>query len=381
LDFSNPRNNAELDCVGVNIDAFYHAGLSWWVRVAPGGKKTRTLGTVRDGHYTKLLHDRASAVEATRKLDDPDDDTLSAAWGEFIRAAVSSTQASVSGAPTEIMRLSQNTEWLPRFSDTDSESKVQIRVLGPVSKDVGGKPGLKKFPDGDSKNTNGHSVLLRVDYGERRLLLTGDLNTHSQNHLMSAFGNRFADEFRCDMAKGCHHGSQDVSFKFLQALEPVATVISSGDTESHDHPRPTIVSASAITGRKLLDDSGTNLIMPLVYMTELSRSYALGEIHELHEFNVEQQAFSAAKPKGDEVHNTVKEKSRFRAFLKKKPTSPLEWPRLDRIKAINGLIYGLVNVRTDGKTLFFAAMEEEGKDWSTIALTAEEIDKAAVTLV
>ena len=55
-------------------------------------------------------------------------------------------------------------------------------------------------------------------------------------------------EFMCDVAKGCHHGSDDVSFEFLQAMRASATVISSGDNEGHAHPRPNIVSASAITG-------------------------------------------------------------------------------------------------------------------------------------
>ena len=52
----------------------------------------------------------------------------------------------------------------------------------------------------------------------------------------------------CDVAKGCHHGSDDVSFEFLQAMGAACTVISSGDNEGHSHPRPTVVSASAITG-------------------------------------------------------------------------------------------------------------------------------------
>ena len=379
LDVTNPRSDAELDCPGIEVDAFYHAGLSWWVRIA-GDELKRTLGTVDDGHYTKLLDDRASAVAATANLADPDEDTLSGAWGECIAAAVSSRQATNQGTPTEIVRLSRESEWLPRFGDSDAESVVRIRVLGPILNSAASEPGLKKFSGGDSINTNGHSVVLRVDYGNRKLLLTGDLNTASQDHLMAAHGADFADEFRCDMAKGCHHGSQDVSFPFLKALEPVATVISSGDAENYDHPRPNVVAASAITGRKLLDGSGKKLIMPLVYMTEIARSYALGHIAALHEFAANQDAFTPTKPTGDKIHNTVNEKSRFRAFLKERPTSPLEWPRLDRVRTVNGLIYGLVNVRTDGETLFFAIREEEGENWSTVALSDQEIGAATLSL-
>jgi len=55
-------------------------------------------------------------------------------------------------------------------------------------------------------------------------------------------------EFLCDVAKACHHGSDDVSYEFLSAMRPAVTVISSGDNEGHDHPRPGIVAASATTG-------------------------------------------------------------------------------------------------------------------------------------
>ena len=79
----------------------------------------------------------------------------------------------------------------------------------------------------------------------------------------------------CDVAKACHHGSDDVSYQFLQAMQPAATVISSGDNEGFDHPRPSIIAASATTGHLQLGDD--NLVTPLVYSTELARSIDLGK--------------------------------------------------------------------------------------------------------
>ena len=76
-----------------------------------------------------------------------------------------------------------------------------------------------------------------------RILLTGDLNKASQTALMHDYEGRRL-EFKCDVAKACHHGSEDVSYAFMQAMEPAATVICSGDGEGHDHPRPRIVAAS-----------------------------------------------------------------------------------------------------------------------------------------
>ena len=38
-------------------------------------------------------------------------------------------------------------------------------------------------------------------------------------------------------AKACHHGSGDVSRAFLTAINPLGTIISSGDDEAFSHPR------------------------------------------------------------------------------------------------------------------------------------------------
>lgn len=386
LNFKDKKNDAELDSSAVQVENFYHAGLSWWFDgLGSQNKKKRTLSRPFQGFYTKLLGGRSSAENATEKLSNPDKQTLSGSWGKCIKAAVDCMKASDSNQKTHIERLGTDThKWLPGFEDNNSDSKISIRVLGPIAEGVGStsKPGLKKFPDGESKNTNGHSVVLRVDYGKRKLLLTGDLNTHSQDYIMKHYGKTaFPKEWKCDVAKGCHHGSHDVSYKFLAGLEPVATVISSGDTESHDHPRPTIVSASALTGRKLLNTTKSSLIMPLVFMTEISRSYELKGIEALHEFTTKQPEFAAKKPIGDkDIHNTITEKSKFRSFLVKSPKGPGDWPRLDKTVTVRNLVYGLVNVRTDGKDLMFAIMEEKGKDWSISVLKDSQIKRAKVDL-
>ncbi|MGZ5255615.1 MAG: hypothetical protein ACXWCT_14485, partial [Flavitalea sp.] len=44
--------------------------------------------------------------------------------------------------------------------------------------------------------------------------------------------------FQVDFAKSCHHGSADFTSEFLQAVNPLVTVVSSGDDEPHCHPRP-----------------------------------------------------------------------------------------------------------------------------------------------
>lgn len=378
LDIETSENRSELDCSQVRVDAIYHAGLSWWWKKGSGDKKNDRTLAAREGYFKKLIGDRASCARAVAKLDAPDADTLSGSWGRFIRAATQTRRASGEDAPALIERLSSTThDWLPGFDDQRRHSAVAIRVLGPVAEGTPDAPKLKVFPDGDSKNTNGHSALLRLDYGDRRILLTGDLNTHAQRYLMERYGDDFEKEFGCDVAKGCHHGSNDVSYKFLLGMQTVATVISSGDAETHDHPRPAIVAASAVAGRKLLSEDGEELICPLVFMTEVARSYGIGPIASLEEFGEAQPAYSARRPKEPlKQHKTLAEKSRFRALLASAPKKPREWPRLDKVMAVKDLVYGLVNVRTDGETLFFASYEEAGASWATHVLTGEDIAQA-----
>lgn len=84
--------------------------------------------------------------------------------------------------------------------------------------------------------------------------------------------------------------------------------------------------------------------------------------------------FERNRPTGaKKVHNTEKEMSHFRLFLGSSQRSPFDWPRLDAAKAVRGIRYGLINVRTDGKRIFTAQLEESGGDWAYHVLTEQQI--------
>lgn len=206
---------------------------------------------------------------------------------------------------------------------------------------------MRRFPGSDSQNTNGVSLLLRVDYESTRVLLTGDLNKASQHALLEDYRGRRQD-FLCDIAKACHHGSDDVSYQFPQAMEPAATIISSGDNEGHDHPRPSIIAASARTGHLQLD--GDDLRTPLVYSTELDRSLDLGFPEKL----------VARDDSGEEM--TISEENLDKATLHIEGASA-DSVNLGAARVVGGLIYGLVNVRTDGQKILCATLDEGDKDW------------------
>jgi hypothetical protein len=270
---------------------------------------------------------------------------LQGQWRDFIEC-VTKTKRKDGGA-TRMHRLSHVDGYLPGFEPSDG--KVAIRVLAPVEFGTTAQPLVRQYSGGPSISTNGNSVLLRLDYGRTRLLLTGDLNSASQGALLKDYvGER--QELQCDVAKACHHGSADVSYEFLQAMRPAVTVISSGDNEGHDHPRPNIVAASATTGYLAIEND--RMVSPLVYSTELARSARMGRITGL------------TLPSGEVSNADFKQ-----AEVECKVTKPgdlsakTEVHRLSHRRLVAGLIYGLVNVRTDGERILCATLDEKDDTW------------------
>jgi hypothetical protein len=130
------------------------------------------------------------------------------------------------------------------------------------------------------------------------------------------------------------------------------TIISSGDCEGHDHPRPAIVAASATAGYLVIDRD--RIVTPLVYSTELARSINLGKPRKV-----------TVKEDGREVEIENPSAVRVDAGVTKAgdlhPTSVTR--SLGSTLIVAGLIYGLVNVRTDGETILCATLNEKDATW------------------
>ena len=359
-----PVSDAELDCKGLTVENIYHAGLSYWRKASGSGK---TLGPKKSGHFTQLLNDRSSVVQASRD-DIPNAEQVGGNWGKFVRTWQNMTKAD--GSPTDVEFLNSSSGHLTGFAPGDS--KVEIEVLGPILSEVNGEPALKSL-GGTSINTNGHSVALKATYQDRTFLLTGDLNTASQNHIMEHYGMNFVQKFRVDAAKGCHHGSHDVHYGFLSGIHPFATVISSGDAESHDHPRPTLLAATGMTSRKVWNVDGVSLKAPLIFSTEIARSVKFRDVEGLQRFTSVQGYGGALQGTKDlDLDSDDEDIKKYRVILKENSSKYYHRPRLDRAKCVEKLNYGLINVRTDGKRMLFATKSEKGKGWEIHCL--EEAD-------
>lgn len=346
-DLLNPAEiqRDDLDSGSVSLDAFYHAGISWWRSSA----KPRFLGetATHDGkkYLTRLLGaNLAQALNGTNGV------KLQGQWAEFIQC--------VHDSGCTVGRLSrlagQDPGYVPGFSPDDGPAA--LRVLGPIEYRISSKPALRSLGS-DSQNTNGNSLVLRLDYGQSRILLTGDLNAAAQRELLENYRGNLL-EFQCDVAKGCHHGSDDVSYEFLRAMSPSVTVISSGDSEGHGHPRPSIVAASAVTGHLLIEDD--KLISPLIYCTEIARSYRLGNVQQIGDLVTSGSSTTIPNPVPRDGSVGLEVKAHAPGELNPSRSIVSYEPGLH---IVSGVTYGLVNVRTDGSKILCATRDEKNAVW------------------
>lgn len=103
---------------------------------------------------------------------------------------------------------------------------VMVEVLYPMLTD-----------DPNAVSDNDHSVVLRIVYGSRVFLLTGDIEKQAESALINNGGT-----VRADLIKVAHHGSRTSSTQeFIDAVGAKYAVISVGRSSPFGHPHPEVV--------------------------------------------------------------------------------------------------------------------------------------------
>ncbi len=223
-----------------------------------------------------------------------------------------------------------------KFGDHDAfdgfRPDIDIQVLGPIEDQIddgagGTIPALpflrnERHSKSASHTINGHSIVLKLRYGNVHFLLGGDLNTDAQERLLEHLaGHGTPGALRSEVLKVPHHGSHEFDPAFLAAAEPAISVVSSGDEsvlKEYVHPRANLMAA---LGRHSRGDK------PLVFSTELAAFFAhRGRIEpELH------------RSDGDGGLEDIPKKDRRGGF-----------------QAFQRLVFGAVRVRTDGHRVLVA---------------------------
>lgn len=248
--------------------------------------------------------------------------------------------------------------YVPGFAPEGSDTAIEI--LGPVPEPdnagnlrmriFGVPPGTEFIP---GKTKNGHSVILRLQYRGFSAIFGGDLNKPAEDYLLRHYGGIGPDQplrnaisearkrWSADLLKCCHHGSADVTDEFVETVRPFAFVVSSGDQNSHVHPRPEILGLLGKKGR------GER---PLILSTELQRSSPESmtlSSDEMKALKTLMDAFDVAT--GAATKKAAREA--VAAFWEK---------RMRRLITV----YGAINVRTNGSKLVVAFKKEvSGGGW------------------
>jgi competence protein ComEC len=109
-------------------------------------------------------------------------------------------------------------------------------------------------------DANETSVVVRVDYGSRRLLFTGDAEASEEAWLVERVG---CAALRADVLKLGHHGSRtSTTPAFLAAVSPRLAIASVGAGNRYGHPAPAVVARLAEAAIPLwrTDEDGTVVV-------------------------------------------------------------------------------------------------------------------------
>lgn len=315
----------------ISFRSIFHNGI-----VERRGPKSQSLGPKSGGYLSEVT---STMAELAALVSDPavhEDKQYPKMLFAMLR----------SGRLADARGLCTADQHLPGFAPGPSDFSIEI--LGPKRDKLNGKDALKWFNDvGPTKN--GHSVVLRLVYRNISVLLGGDLNIPAEHHLLrwatgypmppsdqdrTAIIEGARQRFRSDVAKACHHGSADFSDVFLQSVDALATVISSGDDESHSHPRADSLGGIGRWSR------GNR---PLIFSTELARS-APEAIKQPFVFRKQlDEAYEAFRSATTEAK---------RKQCREKIDKLLA--KIERSVAV----YGAINLRSDGRSIVMAQKVE-----------------------
>ena len=140
-----------------------------------------------------------------------------------------------------------------QFAMTAQEYNIPVRIVG--RGDVlrfGAVEALVLWPprtqDLNAPSRNNDSVVLRLRFGNRVFLLTGDVEKDAEAALTGA-----EDHLRSDVVKVAHHGSRTSSIEaFVKAANPAYAIISVGLTSTFGHPHTEVLERWRSSGAEIL---------------------------------------------------------------------------------------------------------------------------------
>ncbi|HEV2827236.1 MAG TPA: ComEC/Rec2 family competence protein [Pyrinomonadaceae bacterium] len=163
-----------------------------------------------------------------------------------------------------IARTPEQDEEFVRFAKTLAENNIPTRLV--ASGDVlrfGEVTAKVLWPvalaNANAPSGNNDSVVLRLQYGDRALLLTGDIEMSGENRLLRA-----GEDLRADVVKVAHHGSRTSSTESLVAATDARfAIVSVGQVSIFGHPNAEVVARWKSSGAQVLTTGNSGTITVL----------------------------------------------------------------------------------------------------------------------
>ena len=238
----------------VNVKRVYHSGL---VKAPSSVKVAEIFGKSKKKNGRRYVVD---LVDDQRTVPDSRLNTPFKVWKKALNNLTAKNPS------LEVQRLAYGDH---NAFDFLVKEGIAIQVLGPIVEEVDGLPALP-YLHGESggysagHTVNGHSIVLKLVYGNVRFLLGADLNAESEAGLLERARTDNLS-LSSEVLKVPHHGSADFTPQMLEAVRPTVSIVSSGDeSESREyiHPRAGLIGA-------LGKYSNQTVEKPLIYVTEM----------------------------------------------------------------------------------------------------------------
>ncbi len=160
-----------------------------------------------------------------------------------------------------VARTSSKDPEFVKFYDTATAKGLPITVVG--AGDVlrfNGTTASVLWPraraKSETRSQNNDSIVLRLQFGERSFLLTGDIESLAEAALLSG-----EPGFPVDVVKVAHHGSKTSStYGFVVATRPKLAVISVGQNSMFGHPHREVVERWQSKGAEVLTTGKSGMI-------------------------------------------------------------------------------------------------------------------------
>jgi competence protein ComEC len=149
-----------------------------------------------------------------------------------------------------VARTPANDPEFAKFSQTLTETNTHAELVqaGDVIRFGDVEVSVLWPPAGGEQSTNNDSIVLRLRFGERSILMTGDIEREAERALTAS-----QQDLRADVVKVPHHGSKTSSTDdFVHATGPRLAIISVGRNSMFGHPHQEVVQRWLANGATVL---------------------------------------------------------------------------------------------------------------------------------